>query len=117
MKLRKGEAMNHAATGRAQRKTVTIHVNKKGEVQHAEPEYFEISKSNQEEVLWQSSDPDVYFTVEFEDGSPFYESQFSSDFPASGLVRRDILPDLQRRYKYTVRAGGAVLDPGGVITK
>ena len=72
--------MNHTATGRAQRKTVTIHVNKDGEVQHAEPEYFELS-------------------------------------PASGLVRRDVLPDLQKRYKYTVRAGGADLDPGGVITK
>ena len=109
--------MNHAATGRAQRKTVTIHVNRDGEVQHAEPEYFEISKSNQEEIVWQVSDGKTYFTVEFEKESPFYESQFSSDFPASGLVRRSVLPDLGKRYKYTVRAGGAVLDPGGVITK
>src|SRR5690242_5474875 len=117
MFFRKGEAMNHAATGRAQRKTVTIHVNKEGEVQHAEPEYFEISKSNQEEIVWQVSDGKTYFTVEFEKESPFYESQFSSDYPASGLVRREVLPDLAKRYKYTVRAGGAVLDPGGVITK
>ena len=109
--------MNHAATARAQRKTVTIHVNREGEVQHAEPEYFDISKSNQEEILWQASDPKAYFTVEFEDESPFYESQFSSDYPASGLVRRDVLPDPDKRYKYTVRAGGAILDPGGVITK
>jgi hypothetical protein len=104
---RKGEAMNQAATGRAQRKTVTIHVNKDLEVQHTEPEYFEISKCNQEEIVWQISDPKAYFTVEFEGESPFYESQFNNDFPA----------DPQKRYKYTVRAGGAVLDPGGVVTK
>jgi hypothetical protein len=109
--------MNHTATGRAQRKTVTIRVNNKGEVQEAEPEYFEISKSNQEEVIWQISDPKVYFTVEFEEESPFYESQFNNDFPASGLVRRSVLADPQKRYKYTVRAGGAVLDPGGWIQK
>ncbi len=109
--------MNHTATGRAQRKTVTIHVNRNGEVQSTEPEYFEISKSNQEEIVWQVSDPKAYFTVEFERESPFYESQFNNDFPASGLVRRSVLADPQKRYKYTVRAGGAVLDPGGVVTK
>lgn len=109
--------MNQAATALAQRKKVIIHVNNKGEVQHAEPEYFEISKSNQEEIVWQVSDGKTYFTVEFEQESPFYESQFNTEFPASGLVRRNVLPDLAKRYKYTVRAGGAVLDPGGVITK
>lgn len=109
--------MNHAATATAQRKKVIIHVNKDGEVEHADPEYFEISKSNQEEIFWQASDGKTYFTVEFEKESPFYESQFSTDYPASGLVRRNVLPDLAKRYKYTVRAGGAILDPGGVITK
>jgi len=107
--------MNHTATGRAQRQVVLISV-KDGKIQVDPAGPFRISKSNQEEVLWQATDPSVYFTVEFKQ-SPFYESQFSSDFPASGLVRRSVLPDLQKEYEYTIRTGGAVLDPGGVITK
>jgi len=55
------------------------------------------------------------FTVDFEkNGSPFYESQFSSDSPISGLVRRDVLPG-PKRYNYTVRAGDKSLDPGGGV--
>lgn len=106
--------MNHTATGRAQRKTVIITVQD-GKIQVSQ-DTFRISKSNQEEVVWQASDPSVYFTVEFKE-SPFYESQFSSDYPASGLVRRSVLPDPQKEYEYTIRAGGALLDPTGVVTK
>ena len=107
--------MNHTATGRAQRQVVLISI-KDGAIRVDPKEPFRISKSNQEEVLWQASDPTLYFTVEFKE-SPFYESQFSSEFPASGLVRRSVLPDPQKNYEYTIRAGGAKLDPGGVITK
>jgi hypothetical protein len=83
-----------------------------------DPDRFEISKCNQEEVLWVATDPDLEFTVEFEKGdSPFYEFQFSNDFPASGLVRRSVLADPQRAYKYTVRAEKLEKDPTGVITK
>jgi hypothetical protein len=32
-------------------------------------------------------------------------------------VRRDVLPDQERRYKYTVTVQGMMLDPTGVITK
>lgn len=106
--------MNQAATGRAQRQTVIITVQN-GQIQVSQ-DTFRISKSNQEEVVWQAADPNLYFTVEFNE-SPFYESQFSSEYPASGLVRRSVLPDPQKNYEYTIRAGGAKLDPGGVITK
>lgn len=105
-----------ATAGLATRKTVTIHVDAKGGVESVDPKQFEISKSNQEEVLWQtdSSQP-VYFTVEFKGESPFYESQFNSDFPVSGLVRREVLSDPLKKYEYTVRAGGEVLDPTGIV--
>jgi hypothetical protein len=85
-----------------------------------DPDPFVISKDNQEEVLWRASDPKVCFTVEFDKrDSPFYEFQFSSDSSASGLVRRSVLADPQRKYKYTVRVEGVKepLDPTGVITR
>jgi len=31
------------------------------------------------------------------------------------LVRREVLGDPGKYYKYTVRAGGRSLDPGGVV--
>ena len=111
--------MNHTGTGRAQRKTVMIFV-KDGKIQVDPKEPFEISKSNQEEVIWQARDPKICFTVEFKNGdSPFYEFQFSNDFPASGLVRRSVLADPERQYEYLVRVEGVKdpLDPTGVITK
>lgn len=106
--------MNHAATGRAQRQTVLITIQN-GQIQVSQ-DPFRISKSNQDEVIWQATDPNLYFTIEFKE-SPFYESQFSNDYSASGLVRRSILADPQKVYEYTIRAGGITLDPGGVITK
>lgn len=105
-----------ATAGPATRKTVVIHVDVKGAVESTEPKVFEISKSNQEEVIWRvDSKQAVYFTIEFKGASPFYESQFSTDFPVSGLVRRSVLADPLKKYEYTVRAGGKTLDPGGVV--
>jgi hypothetical protein len=105
-----------ATPGPATRKTVVIHVDSKGGVESVDPQTFEVYKSNQEEVIWQTdSKQPVYFTVDFGDQSPFYESQFSSDYPVSGLVRRDVLGDPQKEYKYTVRAGGETLDPVGIV--
>jgi hypothetical protein len=122
MFYRKGEAMSQTATGVAQktgapqRTTVTISI-KGGEIV-VTPDPFYISKSKQEEVLWVAADPNLDFTVEFENGdSPFYEVQFSNDFPASGLVRRSVLSDPQREYEYTVRTGNMEKDPTGVVTK
>jgi hypothetical protein len=101
------------------RKVVTIHVDQKGEVQRVDPDPFVISKSNQEEVLWQASanNPEAYFTVDFGQESPFEYTQFSSDQPVSGLVRREVLADPGKYYKYTVRSGGKSLDPGGVVDR
>jgi hypothetical protein len=84
-----------------------------------EPEYFDIKKHLHEQVKWVSADPDAYFTVEFEHGSPFHYTQFSTDFPYSGLVRREVLGDPGKKYKYTVRfeegKKSIVIDPGGVV--
>jgi hypothetical protein len=99
------------------RKVVTIHVDHKGEVQRVDPDRFVISKGNQEEVLWQSSNPDFYFTVDFGQDSPFEYTQFSSEQSVSGLVRREVLADPGKYYKYTVRSGGKSLDPGGVVDR
>ena len=109
--------MATTAASPAHRKTVTIQVDAKGAIKSTEPEYFEISKSNQEEVIWRVTDPNVYFTVEFAGESPFYESQFSSDYPISGLVRRSVLGDPLKKYKYTVRTKNSEVDPGGVIMR
>ena len=77
---------------------------------------FVVHKYRDQYVIWVCESRE-YFTVEFQDGSPFYESQFSTDHPCSGLVRRNVLPDAGRTYKYTVRIGNQVLDPGGEVDK
>lgn len=99
--------------------TVRIRLDKAGDVQSVEPEYFAISKKENEEVLWVIDNPEVYFTVEFkqETPSPFYESQFNTQFPFSGLVRREVLGDSLKYYKYSVTAGKKRLDPGGVVNQ
>ncbi len=88
----------------------------------ADPDYFEIRKSKNEEVKWvcvqrhDHAKDGPCFTVEFEkNGSPFYESQFSSDAPFSGLAKRTVLPG-PKTYNYTVRIPGKPdLDPGGGV--
>ena len=80
-----------------------------------QPDVFTISKQRNQMVRWEAAEPGTYFTVEFKDQSPFYESQFSADFPYSGIIRRDVLGDRQRQYKYTVRINGNEVDPRGVI--
>ncbi len=100
---------------------VTIHVEPGGVIK-VTPETFWVSKKENEEVRWvckDANDPHPFFTVDFEkNGSPFYETQFSSEFPFSGLVRREALPG-PKIYKYTVRVHeknlDRTLDPGGGI--
>jgi hypothetical protein len=95
--------------------TVTIHVNSKGEVERVDPETFLISKGMHGQVLWQPSEANAHFNVDFGADSPFEYAQFSDAEPYSGLVRREVLADPGRYYKYTVRAGGRTIDPGGVV--
>ena len=102
---------------RSPRQVVTIHVDSRGEVQRIDPDPFVIIKSKQEEVIWQASDPRAYFTVDFGQDSPFEYSHFSSDEPCSGLVRREVQGDPGKNYKYTVRAGGRTIDPGGIVNR
>jgi hypothetical protein len=86
-----------------------------------DPNYFEVSKRGNEEVRWvcnqdhRCDELEPCFTVDFEkNGSPFYESQFSSLSPVSGLARRSVLPG-PKIYEYTVRVGLKSLDPGGGV--
>ena len=108
--------MSHAATGLAQRQTVTIRVGPNGEIT-AHPDPFTISKGNQEEVIWRIEGPEQDFTVEFEGESPFYEGLFTHKFSASGLTRRKVEPDPEKVYKYTIKIGPVGCDPGGIITR
>jgi hypothetical protein len=81
-----------------------------------EPETFHIHKHLDQEVKWICDEADGEFLVEFKE-TPFYEFQYSKDAPVSGLAKRAILADKHKVYKYTVRVGDLVLDPGGVIKK
>ncbi len=100
---------------------VKVGLDTKGNIE-AIPDYFEVSKQKNEEVRWvcaqdhKHDGPDPCFTVDFEkNGSPFYESQFGSDAPVSGLARRNVLPG-PKIYEYTVRIKGKPdLDPGGGV--
>jgi hypothetical protein len=100
---------------------VEIGVDINGNIE-ADPDYFEVSKRKNEEVKWvcvQKHDhpkDGPCFTVDFEkNGSPFYESQFSSAAPFSGPAKRNVLPG-PKIYNYTVRIAGKLdLDPGGGV--
>lgn len=94
--------------------TVIIPVDKNGNVDR-EPEPFTIFKSLHQQVLWKASDSKAQFNIEFEGDSPFEYKQFSNLEPYSGLVRRDVLGDRGKYYKYTVRTGKKSIDPGGVV--
>ena len=92
---------------------VTITVNMNGTFS-VDPVSFIVHKLQDQVVRW-SCTPNQDFTVEFENGSPFYESQFSKDQPCSGIARRNLVTDKNRKYKYTVRVGKKELDPGGGV--
>jgi len=95
--------------------TVTIYVDAKGDFERVDTDRFVISKGMHEQVLWQASDPKAHFNVDFGDHSPFEYAQFSDAEPYSGLVRREVLADPGKYYKYTVKAGDKGKDPGGVV--
>jgi hypothetical protein len=99
---------------------VKIGLDSEGNIE-AVPNYFEVSKRRNEEVRWVCAQNHTHdecgpcFTVDFEkNGSPFYESQFSSAAPVSGLAKRSVLPG-PKVYNYTVRVGDKTLDPGGGV--
>ena|ERR1700722_6918134 len=95
---------------------VIVHIRVKNGKIRVEPETFHIHKHLDQEVKWVFEEGDGEFLIEFKE-SPFYEFQYSKDAPVSGLARRTILADKHKVYKYTVRVGDLVLDPGGVIRK
>lgn len=104
------------ARGRnAQEVLVKIKVDRQGQISVL-PKQFKLHKHRDQYVRWicNSREP---FMVEFENGSPFYEAQFSTDHPCSGFARREVLPAKFRPYKYTVRVGDKLLDPQGQIEK
>lgn len=94
--------------------TVIIPVDRNGELD-GEPASFTIFKHLNQQVLWQASDGKAQFNVEFKEDSPFDHTQFSNVEPYSGLVRREVLGDPGKYYKYTVRTGKKSIDPGGVV--
>ena len=109
--------MSPAPGAAPHRKTLTISVV--GGKIRVDPDHFVISKGSHQDVIWVTSDPKLGFTVEFENGdSPFYETHFNKEFPASGLARRSFT-DHEKIYKYSVTVDGVKdpLDPTGVVTK
>jgi hypothetical protein len=84
------------------------------------PSYFIVSKRDCEQLVWvceEAGQPGPPFNIDFTGkfGSPFYETQFSDQVPFSGLVRRNVLPDENKNYEYSVRIGKTLLDPGGGV--
>ncbi len=116
------------SSGRGTVLTVTIQVNSRGEVKSVEPDKFEIYKGQYQQLLWQVSDPNAQFNVDFTGDSPFDYKQFSDAEPYSGLVRREVLADPNKYYAYTVtvtsakagshkgsKTGNKPFDPGGYV--
>jgi hypothetical protein len=94
---------------------VKIYLDGKGEIQVDPAAAFELSKSKHQQVLWLAGAGISHFNVDFGADSPFEYRQFSDVEPYSGLVRREVLADPGKYYKYTVSAGGKSKDPGGYI--
>ncbi len=83
------------------------------------PERFWISKQQHQEVRWICT-PAQPFKIEFnkKNGTPFYESRFSHDYPCSGLAHRNLNPDPGKPYEYTVTVDGCPpYDPDGVVDR
>jgi hypothetical protein len=79
---------------------------------------FYVSKGANEEVKWVAGEGVEDFLVEFDEDSPFYEKQFSSYEPFSGLVRRNVQPNDGKTYKYTVWVDHLPkLDPTGGVKR
>jgi hypothetical protein len=119
----KGTATKKAPVGEMLvRREKRVEISIAAEKVVANPPKFEVSKGQDEEVVWvcvaehdHRPNDEPCFTIDFEtNGSPFYETQFSSDSPVSGLVRRNVLPG-PKVYKYTVRFGNLTEDPGGGV--
>ena len=79
----------------------------------ARPPRFHVSKGMQQVVVWECP---VDFAVVFNE-SPFYESQFDQSCDCSGLVRRGVLPNQDKPYKYSIYAWGQVTDPDGIVDR
>lgn len=103
------EAKTEALTPRRAAKIVRIELTK-----GQKTETFAISKSCNDQVVWVGR-PGMHFTVEFTNESPFYEKQFNNEFPYSGLVRREVLGDSDKKYKYIVHSDDGDIDPTGII--
>ena len=91
-------------------KEVTITIDGNGNIK-VTPSTFHVSKKDNEEVVWTCAVP---FEVDFVQ-SPFTDSQFTNQVRFSGLVRRNVLPSPNKRYKYTVTIGAYSLDPDGQV--
>jgi hypothetical protein len=108
-------------TGAVVKIVIHYHPNEEGSKKiTVSQQYFLVSKGECEQVEWvceADGQPGPPFNVDFTGkfGSPFYETQFSNEVPFSGLVRRNVLPDENKNYEYTVRIGKALLDPGGGV--
>jgi hypothetical protein len=115
-----GKALDTGRGPESREVIVKVGLNGEGKIE-VSPKYFQVSKGGNQEVRWVCAQKHDHpkdgpcFSVEFQNNdSPFYEFQFTSDAPVSGLVRRSVLPS-SRRYEYTVRIGDKFLDPGGGV--
>lgn len=86
---------------------ITLDGNRKPQIAK-EDETIILSPANNDEVIWESSEP---FLINFKRNSPFYEKQFSNKYAQSGLVRRDVLGSPNVFYEYTIIVNGEKLDP------
>ena len=94
--------------------TITITEDANGNVISVEPDTLTISKPGQDEVTWKTITGEGFF-VDFGGNSPFYESEFDKTNFVSGPVRRGVLADPKKVYKYSVRTKGVGLDPGIIV--
>lgn len=93
-------------------RTITVNIiSVPGATPSVDVEPSTVSKGHKDIIRWRCDD-DPNWRVEFGADSPFHRSAFDRAHDCSGPARDTAQ---EKRYKYSVTAGGGIADPGTIV--
>jgi hypothetical protein len=97
-------------------KTITISIAMVGGLIRVDPDQAELSKGQKAQAKWQGDPPNLNFSVSFKERTPFTSGRdFGASHPDSGPLKDDVSEG--ERFRYSVKVGDTLLDPGIIITR